>query len=350
MSTEVSDFPAVDGELPTADVFVARRKQILATIAPAEAGLGDAVSLSAMPVDDAPAELTHHDPLDDDGYPPESSSAGFLQFPSGEDLDDLTDDDGFNDDDDEDDDDDEGGRAPRRTPAMARRRRLPQRLRDVDWKSPKVIIGALAALVLIAVLVIVLKPSPGPAPPLTISSAPPPTAAGPPPAPMDRPIKIDSATSKCPAGSSEEANAFDGQVDTAWTCKMPYGPGQILTINLGDVNVVSKVSIVPGFNKISASGDEWNKYQTVTKVRWLFGDYSPSKPCVLDNNCLEQSTDNTRDVVSAPVVPNRKVSTIKLVILKTTPPPTDSGVLVDPSAATDSFAVSEIQIIGHPAA
>ncbi|MCC9185569.1 discoidin domain-containing protein [Mycolicibacterium mageritense] len=310
----MSDFPAVDGGVPTTDVFVARRKQILATIAPVDAGVAEPAP-PAMPVhEDPPAEPTEHkhDPLDDDGYPAEASSAGFLQFPSGDDLDDDPTDDGLDDDDDDD--------APRPTQPTTARRRLPRRLRDIDWKSPKVLISALAAVVLVAVLVIAFKPSPAPAPPLTISSAPPPTAAGPPPAPVDVPIKIESATSKCPAGSSEEANAFDGQTDTAWTCKMPYGPGQILTINLGDVYVISKVSLVPGFNKISTSGDEWNKYQTVTKVRWLFGEYSPAKPCALDNNCLEQSTDNTRDVVSVPVVPSKKVSTIKLVILKTTPP------------------------------
>lgn len=342
MSTEVSDFPAVEGGLPTTDVFVRRRKQILATMAPVDAGAAEPVPPPAAPVEEDPSAASpHHDPLDD-GYPAEASSAGFLQFPSGDDLDDddLADD-GLDDDD---------GRAPRRTPpTTARTRRLPQGLRDIDWKSPKVLTGALAAVVLVAVLVIVFKPSPVPAPPLTISSAPPPTAPAPAPTPVDGPIKIESASSKCPAGSSEAANAFDGQTDTAWTCKMPYGPGQILTIALGDVYVISKVSLVPGFNKISASGDEWNKYQTVTKVRWLFGEYSPSKPCTLDNNCLEQSTDNTRDVVSVPVVPNKKASTVKLVILKTTPPPAESGLLVDPSAATDSFAVSEIQIIGHPA-
>lgn len=342
MSTEVSDIPAVDGGLPTTDVFVARRKQILATIAPVGAGLAEPPAPPAMPVaHGAPAEPTHDDPLDDDGYPAQASSAGFLQFPSGDDDDDDLAADDLDDDDD--------GRATRPPQPTTARHPLSQRLHDIDWKSPKVLIGALAAAVLIAVLVIVFKPSPAPAPPLTISSAPPPTAAAPPPAPVDGPIKIESATSKCPAGSSEEANAFDGQTDTAWTCKMPYGPGQILTINLGDVYVISKVSLVPGFNKISTSGDEWNKYQTVTKVRWLFGEYSPSKPCALDNNCLEQNTDNTRDVVSIPVLPNKKVSTIKLVILKTTPPPSDSGLLVDPNAATDSFAVSEIQIIGHPA-
>ena len=94
MSTEVSDIPAVDGGLPTTDVFVARRKQILATIAPVDAGL-EPPEPPAMPVaDGAAAEPTHDDPLDDDGYPAEASSAGFLQFPSGDDDDDdLADDD-----------------------------------------------------------------------------------------------------------------------------------------------------------------------------------------------------------------------------------------------------------------
>lgn len=345
MSTEVSDSPAVGGRRPATDVFVAHRKQILAAIAPIDTVDPAPPAPPEMPpapeVSSAGAEATPDGALDDsEGYPAETSKSagGYLQFPSADD-----------DDDDDELDDDDDDEAPQRAQTTARHPLSPQRLRDIDWKSPKVLIGTLAAVVLIVVLIIVFYPSPSPPPPLTITPAPPKTSAGPAPAPVDGPIKIESATSKCPAGSSAEAYAFDGANDTAWKCKTPYGPGQILTINLGDVYVVSGASILPGFNKMSESGDEWNKYQTVTKVRWLFGEYSPTKPCNLDNNCLEQNTDNARDVVSVPVIPNKKVSTIKMVILKTTPPPSDSGLLTNPSDQAESFAISEIQIIGHPA-
>ncbi|WP_158240366.1 discoidin domain-containing protein [Mycobacterium hubeiense] len=340
MSTEVSDPVTAAGELPDTDVFLACRRRILAAVAPGPAAAADGPPEPPhAPVEpdtafeDAAPDSAEVDDFDDDYA---ANPAGFLQFPSADDL---------NDDPlDDDEDDDELQPAPLPT----RDRSLKQRARDIEWRSPKVIIGALSAVVLFAVLVIVLKPEPAP-PTLTINSAPPPTSAPPPPVPVDQPIKIESATSKCPAGSAEETNAFDGQNATAWTCKMTYGPGQILTIDLGDVYVISKVTIIPGFHKVSSSGDEWDKYQTITRVRWLFGDYSPAKPCTLDNNCLEQNTNNTREVVPTAVIPNKKSSTVKLVVLQTTPPPSQSGLLPDPNGGADSFATSEIQIWGHPA-
>jgi hypothetical protein len=219
----------------------------------------------------------------------------------------------------------------------------------VDWKSTKVLAGGLVALLAVVVLLIVLL-KPGPAAPaqLTITAAPTAPKATPPTATVhDATIKIASSTGKCPGSADDSSNAFDGQMDTAWVCKAPYGPGQKLTIYLGQPYVISKLTIVPGFNKFGSNVDEWNKHQTVTKVRWLFGAYDSNKPCNLDNNCLETNTDNRRDTVPVPVNPNKTTSVITMVVLKTTQPPNTSGPLADPSNKVDSFAVSEIQVIGH---
>lgn len=333
MTVHVSD-PA--GHAPPADdVFVARRAEILSAIIPA------AVPDAAEP--STPAADPDADYLDDadENY---DTSAGFLQFPSEDDDDDL--DDGV-----DDDDHDPEPQAPAGPAARpGTRAGLLHKLQSLDWKSTKVLAGALGAVLLVVVLLIVVfKPdAPGPAP-LTISAAPT-TPPAPAPAPVrDVPIKVASSSGKCPGAADQSANAFDGQMDTAWVCKDNFGPGQKLIMRLGDSYVVSKVSIVPGFNKFSSAGDEWSKYQTVTKVRWMFGPVDAGKPCNLDNNCMEVTTDNKRDTVSFPVSPNKTTSVITMVVLKTTAPPNSSGtpLITDPSARVDSFAVSEIQVFGH---
>jgi hypothetical protein len=344
MSVQVSD-PAGDQASSVADVFLARHAEILSAIAPV-ANQGAAVS-EPTPATPPAASEDHGEDQSEDYSEGLDSSAGFLQFPSEEDLEDDPDATGAtdtaDDEDGEDGDDDLLGLT-----SLPRSRSTLQKLRTVDWKSTKVLAGGLCTLVAVVVLVIVLfKPSPAAPAQLTISAAPPPKPS-PTAAPVhDAPIKIASSTGKCPGSSDDSSNAFDGQMDTAWKCKDPYGPGQKLTMYLGEPNVISELTIVPGFNKFSSSGDEWTNYQTVTKVRWLFGTFDPNKPCSLDNNCLETNTDNKRDTVSIPVKPNKTTSVITMVILKTTSPPSTSGPLTDPSNKVDSFAVSEVQVIGH---
>lgn len=338
MSVQMTDPQSVTGDSPQFDAFLARRKQILSTLAPSAVDVsGDTEHAPSLPPEPSPAD----EPLEDDGF---DSSAGYLQFPSDEDLeDDLAADE------DNDEDDLEEEQPARREPRRAAS--LLQRVRHLDWKSPKVLISGMAIVVAIMVLVIVFKPRPDPTPPLVINAAPqttPPAAA--PPKPADAPIKIEKAEARCPRGGQDANNAFDGHMETAWVCKMPYGPGQRLVIHLGKTYVVVKLTIVPGFNKFSADGDEWTKYHTVTKVRWLFGPYDQTKPCTLDNNCMDTNTSNTRDVVPVPVVPSKTTDTITMLVLQTTPPPSAGGILTgDPSSQDDSFAVSEIQVIGHVA-
>lgn len=333
MTVHVSD-PA--GHAPPADdVFVARRAEIRSAITPL--AVPDAAESSTSAADPGADQLDDAD----DNY---DTSAGFLQFPSEDDPDDD-----FGDGADDDHD------AEPRTPAgpatqPGPRARLLHKLQSLDWKSTKVLAGALGAVLLVVVLLIVVfKPdAPGPAP-LTISAAPTMTPPPAPPPVRDVPIKVASSSGKCPGAADESANAFDGQMDTAWRCKDNFGPGQKLIMHLGDSYVVSKVTIVPGFNKFSSAGDEWSKYQTVTRVRWMFGPVDAGKPCNLDNNCMEVNTDNKRDTVPFPVIPNKTTSVITMVVLKTTAPPNSSGtpLITDPSARVDSFAVSEIQVFGH---
>lgn len=337
----MTDPQSVTGDLPEFDVFLARRKQILSTLAPSAPDLtAGSERAPSLPPEPSPTD----EPFDDDdaeaGF---NSSTGYFQFPSDEDLEDGLDDD------DEDQDEDDHPPAPRQP---TRSGQLLQRARHLDWKSPKVLISGAALLLAVMVLVIMFKPRPNPTPPLVINAAPEETTtpAAAPPKPVDAQIKIDKAEARCPRGGADANMAFDGHMETAWKCPMPYGPGQRLVIHLGNTYVVSKLTIVPGFQKISADGDEWTKYHTVTKVRWLFGPYDQTKPCTLDNNCLDTNTENAREPVPVPVQPNKTTDTITMVVLQTTPPPSAGGILSgDSTSQADSLAVSEIQVIGHVA-
>ncbi|MGV7686342.1 discoidin domain-containing protein [Mycobacterium kansasii] len=342
------------------DVFVAHRARILAILAPRDNQTSDGSSTcgeqtqqnaggqSAAPQDDLPAETDGHDYADGGVVVTSFSSAGFLQFASADDLDedhDADPDDDSSDDNGIDDDDSDDAPGPLQLNRWATVR---QKLSKVNWKSTKVRIGGLAATVAIVGLVVVVfkHEPPGPAP-LMISAAPASTTTPPTTPLVDGPIKIASSTAKCPGSGEDSSNAFDGQLDTAWVCKTSYGPGQKLVINLGEPYVISRLTIVPGFNKFGTNGDQWTQYQTVTRIRWLFGAFDPNKPCNLDNNCLETNTDNRRESVPVFVTPNKTASVITMVVLKTTPPPNSGDLLNDHTGQADSFAVSEIQVIGH---
>lgn len=340
MSVQMTDPQSVTDDSPQFDVFLARRQQILSTLAPSTRDVTTGSERPpTLPLEPSPAD----EPIDEDGPETEfDSSAGYFQFPSDEDLEDGLDDD------DENQHEDDHPPAPRQ---LTRSGHLIQRARHLNWKSPRVLISAAALLLAVMVLVIVFKPRPNSTPPLVINAAPettPPAVA--PPKPVDAPLKIDKAEARCPRGGADANNAFDGHMETAWRCQMPYGPGQRLVIHLGNTSVVSKLTIVPGFQKFSADGDEWTKYHTVTKVRWLFGPYDQTKPCNLDNNCLDTNTENARQPVPVPVQPNKTTDTITMLVLQTTPPPSAGGILSgDSTSQADTFAVSEIQVIGHVA-
>lgn len=342
MSTELSDPPT--GVNDDEDVFLSRRAHILSAIAPPP------VPASAPPTPSfaaphqepeaagfSPDAHLFGDPDDDAADAPEPSpqpaipSAGFLQFAADED-----------DVDEPDHDVDAPAPLPDPGPALARKRptSLRDRVASIDWKSPKVLAGFVAVVVVLG-LIVMFKPDPAP-PPLTITSAPTSSAApaGP---PKDGPITIEYAESKCDPDTS--MNAFNKQSGAAWTCRMPYGPGQVLTIHLGAQHSVSQVGIDPCYNK----DDQVGKYRCVTKVRWIFGPYSANKPCTLEFHCLEQVTDNTRGLVLVPVFPNQVTSTITMVVLKTTAPPNSGGLGADPGTTADTFAVSGIEISGHRA-
>lgn len=346
MSTELSDPPADVNDAE--DVFVSRRAHIMSAIAPppVPASAPPTPSFAAPQQEPESAEFSPDAPLfgdpDDDEDEPEPPpqpaipSAGFLQF--------AADEDDVDDDDDDESDADVDAPAPLPDPGPALARTRPTSLRDrvasIDWKSPKVLAGFVAVVVVLG-LIVMFKPDPAP-PPLTITSAP--TSSAPPAGPpKDEPITIEAAESKCDPDTS--MNAFNKRSEVPWKCRMPYGPGQVVTIRLGQQYSISQVGCDCSYNK----DDEWGKYRAVTKVRYFFGSYNANKPCTLEFHCMEQVFDNARGMVTAPVFPNQVTSTITMVILKTAAPPNSGTLGADPGTTADTFAVSGIEIVGHRA-
>lgn len=338
MSTELSDPPT--GIDDAEDAFLARRAHIMSAIAPP--AVPASTPSFGEPVDEpestgvSPGATLFGDHADDgdadEPEPPQPAipSAGFLQLAA-------------DDDDEPDDDDDAPAPIPDPGPALAQTRptSLRDRVASIDWKSPKVLAGFVAVVVVLG-LIVLFKPDPAP-PPLTITSAPTSSAApvGP---PKDGPITIEASESKCDPDTS--MNAFNKRSDVPWKCRMPYGPGQILTIHLGQQYSISQVGCDCSYNK----DEEYGKYRAVTKARFIFGPYNANKPCTLEFHCMEQTFDNAaRGMVPVPVFPNQVTSTITMVILKTAAPPNAGALGADPGTTADTFAVSGIEIVGHRA-
>ena len=65
--------------------------------------------------------------------------------------------------------------------------------------------------------------------------------------------------------------AFDGRNDTAW-CVKGDGSGESLTIELRGVPTVTRVGLVPGYDKIDPVGrvDRWTQNRRVTALVWSF--------------------------------------------------------------------------------
>lgn len=172
------------------------------------------------------------------------------------------------------------------------------------------------------------------------------------PATVDRAIKPSSASSRCPAGSTDPMQAFDDAPNTAWVCVRVYGiDGQVLTVHLDHPYVITSMSIIPGWNKTNADGsDEWVKHRTVSTVKYTFDDTTRSS--------FEQQTQDVRDEVITPITTPVLASTIQITVLKTSAltgadPHTDgAGMSVGPATgnpSTTDFAVSSITVTGHAA-
>lgn len=338
------------------DAILANRNRILSCVAPTE--LAAATSVPVPPAPAVPA-VDEQDVLEEEptqSLPGTDPDAGgrprkavpapdFFQVRTPEDDDLLNNGD--------DDGDEWPAKPPPAAPAPGWKDELATRAKSVSWKSPKTIAILVGTSVvgIVAVLLIVLAVLPKSGPPaLEISKkddgpaqsnkpmAPPPIADG--------PIKVLSAGEPCKSGGTDPMKAFDGLLETAWTCKVPYGLGKVVPAGLGGPFWVTKVGLVPGYSKVESvpgggNKDLWNEYSTICAVRWLFDGDQDGGGTIL-------KTGSTRDYVWLTLPKPRLTNTVRMVVTCITPPPSQDGMLKDPTSVP-TFATSEIQIVGHPA-
>jgi hypothetical protein len=197
-----------------------------------------------------------------------------------------------------------------------------------------------ACAVVVALLVVLLVTTGGDDAPQA-TTAPPATATAPasapaaPPAPpaavpVGAPIQVKSATTHCPAGSTDGMDAFSSEDGKAWSCVRAFNvDGQVMTIDLGKQYEIDSIGIVPGFDHIGADGtDEWVEHRTVSRVSYEFDD---------DNRTTyTQETMDQRTLVVTKVEPPIEASEIVLTVLKS-----------NGSRSADDVAISSIVITGH---
>jgi hypothetical protein len=232
-----------------------------------------------------------------------------------------------------------------------------------NWRRPKTAITALAAV--LAAVSLAAWASTNTAPPqptATITAPSTDPAAAPTASPTDTPLTVKTAAARCPAPSTDPMNAAAPAGGQPWICVRAWGiDGQVLTVTLAGPAVISAVAIVPGANTEAGGEDQWVRYRTVERVSWTFNDAA--------RTTITQCTDSRRDLltqsVSAPdcagVTPRGPViaSQVEITIEKTAAPPsapTGGAISAGPLGAGNStsgspsaFAVSRIQVIGHPA-
>jgi hypothetical protein len=114
------------------------------------------------------------------------------------------------------------------------------------------------------------------APPAGPTTTTPPTAPPSTNAPVETvlvPVGVEATSSLEPSARATYGPtlAFDGRADTAW-CVKEDGTGQSLTIELRGAPTVTRVGLVPGYDKIDPVGriDRWTQNRRVTAAVWSF--------------------------------------------------------------------------------
>lgn len=232
--------------------------------------------------------------------------------------------------------------------------------KSINWKSPATLVylGA-AALAVITVAVWTGSRAEPQAPTAQIAS--PPSSAQPAPArpvpAADAPIPasaVVSASARCPAPSSDPMNALRPESAQPWICVRAWQiDGQLLKITFARPYVISAVGIIPGASTEIDGEDQWIKYRTVSRLSWTFND--PARTTV------SQTTGDRRELLPLPVTsascdttPDCPIvaSAVTLTIQNTSEPSNPGSIEATTNrlgADYTAFAVSRIEIIGHPA-
>ncbi len=232
---------------------------------------------------------------------------------------------------------------------------------SINWKSPATL-GYAAAAALAAITVVVWWAGSGSAPQVpTAQIASTSSATVPAPAPpalaTDAPIPasaVVSASARCPAPSSDPMNALRPDSAQPWICVRAWQiDGQLLKIIFDRPYVISAVSIVPGASTEIGGEDQWVKYRTVSRLSWTFND--PARTTV------SQTTGDRRELLPMPVTSTSCatapdcpiVASAVTLTIQSTSEPSNLGSIEAPTtrlgADYTAFAVSRIEIVGHPA-
>lgn len=241
-----------------------------------------------------------------------------------------------------------------------------------SMRSRRAVLLGAGVLVLIVALVFVLTTNGSPQPTVvadqdetTAPAATPSVAA----ATADSAIPVKSATARCPAGSTKGDLATDGQMNTAWVCVTAGIPaGQVLTLDLGGLYMVSALGIVPGFNAVNPDGsDEWIRHRVVKLIDIYFYGAPGDNGAAQTPESLD--TRGARNETVAKFRQPRLASQIKIMIRSTVQPTgnpqtrstgSSNGGLglglattgpTQAAAGTSmgDFAVSSISVYGHEA-
>jgi uncharacterized protein YoaH (UPF0181 family) len=166
-----------------------------------------------------------------------------------------------------------------------------------------------------------------PSAPASVPAAPPAPSAA---APVGVPIQVKSATTQCPAGSTDGMDAFSAEDGKAWSCVRAFNvDGQVMTIDLGKQYKIDSIGIVPGFDYIAPDGtDEWDQHRTASRVSYEFDDS--------DRTTYTQDTMDQRTSVVTKIEPPIATSQIVLTVLKS-----------NGNRSADDVAISSIVITGQ---
>lgn len=237
-----------------------------------------------------------------------------------------------------------------------------QWFKDRDWKSPRTLgIAAAAALTVSSLLAWSFGSTPdtqGPTAQITTTVADPNSSDTETPVMRsDEPIAISTATARCPAPSSDPMNAIRPASVKPWICVRAWQiDGQVLELAFGQASVIAAVNVMPGANSTEGDQDQWGRYRTVERLEWAFNDAAHTR-CTQATGSLRQLAPLTvtpancsqKGTTWQPVI----ASAVSVTIQKTAEPsnPNTLGVRTSDPGGADytAFAISRIEIIGHPA-
>jgi hypothetical protein len=165
------------------------------------------------------------------------------------------------------------------------------------------------------------------------------TASAPAPAADQDQAVAFIASADCPPGSTAAQAITDTRSDSAWVCvRGPAGvavDGQVLRLDLGRSQVLSAVSVTPGWVAKTPGGrDEWLQHRVVSRLQYVFNDD--------DRTVVMQDTGDAHGPVTMPLPHRILASRVTVIVLQTARPPASPLPTVDPTVGTQPGFVDSV--------